>query len=465
MRQLSDKLTDKFEIGAVWSFNAYDRTGQSGYLKYNDGEIIVEIPTTPYTHEMKEYEKVYGTTQDGRVISLFNVFEHRKNTKKGLTLKAEYMVIDSTPINSIEELYLENVDFSFNYLPLFMNQNIWENKRPERAFKKKEIRGKEYNLLENNAHLKERYFSLESQKITPYDGLIIKLRTHPYFSINYEHKKGVLEIKKDIEKLQHLYTLLCGVPLKISYLLYKSRSVDLGGGLMPIYGHFYFRQSKVERTYNNIEATYKYSSIKDKLNDIINNYLSKYEKLRPIIQNISVNLRFKNLAETQYHDAITCIEVYYREFYGENSHLTPEEESLQDEMLELVNESGFNSGERRNLRSKVENMYKITLHKRVRGVLRDLPLELKRKLNVEEVDFLDNTQINIFSEKCAHTRNYHAHGSTDEKKDIFRGISLVKVARLLTLVGEYCLLKEIGIPEAIIVDGILSKKKYRLLFK
>ncbi|WP_459771376.1 ApeA N-terminal domain 1-containing protein [Alkalibacterium sp. s-m-28] len=119
---------------------------------------------------------------------------------------------------------------------------------------KDSIESKTHNIDCLEATLTEKYRSPDQSEITPENGLVITLRTHPYFELQYSEKKSIIKIQQDIFKIRNLLSIICGEALTVSYASYESKTIDIGGNPMPFYGQFYFDQTDVTRRANQVTS-------------------------------------------------------------------------------------------------------------------------------------------------------------------------------------------------------------------
>lgn len=239
VRLKEKRMNNQFEISALWDLNDHIQK-TFGILTFHQDRVVLEL--TNVDMEMgKKVEVAFGTTQT-KTISLFNlqVIGRYDNNLRHTKLIAEFMVIDSTPIEELEEFQLKSVTLSFDYLPLLFNKSYWKNDPENDGIIKTSIKPQVYKIDTINAKLIEQYGWQEQSKITSEEGLVTTLKTHTSLKIEYSEKKSILKIQEDIMKLRNLLTIMCGEALTISYISFKSKTVDLKGNPMPGEGRFFF---------------------------------------------------------------------------------------------------------------------------------------------------------------------------------------------------------------------------------
>ncbi|PRY72919.1 hypothetical protein CLV38_1582 [Alkalibacterium olivapovliticus] len=272
-----------------------------------------------------------------------------------------------------------------------------------------------------------------------------------------------MKIKEDVFRIRNLLTILCGEALTLTSFSFDSEDRDIVGNAVPIKGKFYFSQLTVSREYKQFMSAYEYNDIINNFSNILTNYFKSYTKLQPIVQNITINTAMKNLAETQFNDAITSLEVYHREFYKEHEETTVEKETTKREILSLIDELHENEYERNELKNIVKEIDRVNLTKRVKQLLKDMPGNLKEEIIFQDLDFSKNKVVSDFAYKCSSTRNYHAHGSKNPKNNIYETIDLIHLTKILNLVSEFYLMKQIGLDSEVIIKGLFNKKSHQVV--
>lgn len=216
---------------------------------------------------------------------------------------------------------------------------------------------------------------------------------------------------------------------------------------------------------NQITSSYIFDDLRENFATALSNYFEYSKKLQPVVQNLYINIALKSLVEVQFHDAITSLEVYHREFYSEDKNISETMQKTINQFKEIINLNHENQNEKNELNRMINGVGKTTLKKRVKKLIIDLPTELKEKIDFSDLDFTSNSKIDDFAYKCANTRNHHAHGSTNSNINIFESDDLIAVTKILNLVSEYYLMKKIGLEEKVIIRGIQNTKNYRNVLK
>ncbi|WP_460323791.1 HEPN domain-containing protein, partial [Alkalibacterium psychrotolerans] len=112
----------------------------------------------------------------------------------------------------------------------------------------------------------------------------------------------------------------------------------------------------------------------------------------------------------------------------------------------------------------VKEIDRVNLTKRVKQLLKDMPGNLKEEIIFQDLDFSKNKVVSDFAYKCSSTRNYHAHGSKNPKKNnIYETIDLIHVTKILNLVSEFYLMKQIGLDSEVIIKGLFNKKSHQVV--
>lgn len=456
-----NKLTGEFEIEAKW-FSDDSENAEYGVLKYLQSNIVVELPDSDLEFDRK-FKRVIGENQKN-IISLFNVrviSESNKYLSK-TKLLAEYMFIDKKPIDNLEDFKIDSIQWSTDNLPLFLNDSVWEGLSEGEGVKYSEIPNREYKIQNLDTIISINYSYLTNSQITP-EGLVNTFKTIPYFSTKYSKVKSILEIKEDIQKICNLICILSGAPQVISTFKYSSTGYDLLGNKMRVNGQFYFNQSVPSRkNYQKFFSAYQFDLIADSFGNILSNYFEKHTKLKAIIQHLTMLISYGNLLESSYVDAITSLEAFHTEFYGDNKEITT---FTQDIILKLKAETkeaykdkkGNEKDEEAILLTYIKNFKKITLKERLVELFNETPVKLKEKFKHHKINFLNDEDKNEFTRKSVKTRNHLAHGNS---KIIFTFDEMLSATYILSMIAESCLMKSIGLDEELITEGILNTKIY-----
>lgn len=456
-----NKLTGEFEIEAKW-FSDDSKNAEYGILKYSQNSIIVELPDSDMEFDRK-FRRVIGENQKN-IISLFNVRVISGSNKylNKTKLLAEFMFIDKKPIDSLEDFKIDSIQWSTDNLPLFLNDSVWEGLSEGQGVKYSEIPKREYMIQNLDALISINYSYITNSQITS-EGLVNTFKTIPYFSIKYSKVKSILEIKEDVQKICNLICILSGTPQVVSTFKYRSTEYDLLGEKMQVNSQFYFSQGVPSRkNYQKIFSAYKFDLIADNFGEILSKYFDKHRNLKVIIQHLTMLISYENLLESSYVDAITSLEAFHTEFYGDNKEITP---FTQDIILKLKTETkeaykdkkGNEKDEEAILLTYIKNVKKITLKERLVELFNETPVKLKENFKHHKINFLSYEDKNEFTRKSVKTRNHLAHGNS---KIIFTFDEMLSATYILSMIAESCLMKRIGLDEELIIKGIFNTKIY-----
>lgn len=458
------RLNSDFSMNAYWTIN--DSDYEFGILKYNQGKIIIELPNSEIEFD-STYKKITGSNNR----NLFSLFKVRvtKRADKELSmvhLQAEYMFIDNKHIVNLEDFKISSINWTTDRLPLLLHGSVWQNLEDERGIRYSKIPVEEYDIKSLKAKISINFSYSSRSNITPEDGLIDTFKSRPYFTINYEEKKSILDIKEDVRKISNLLTVLTGSPQTIRFFNYQSTTKDLLGNEIPKNGEFYFIQSYPSRKNFQIDSAYSFNNISKKFGEILSVYFEKYDKIANIIIHILLMTSAKNMLEASYIDVVTSLEAFHRDSYNYEKEFSKETENVILKINEYIDENSSDKNKKqRNELNKisynVDNVRKPTLQDRIADLLKKLPNSLKNKLIYSNMDFCDKKETNKFSEKVAVSRNHLAHGSRKETTKKFTSTEMLNVTYILTIISEYFLMSTFGLKDEIIIEGIRHKNIYQ----
>lgn len=383
------------------------------------------------------------------VISLFGLTRQAYYVKDvDITkFRVNYMICDSKAHTDLEGLSFSKVHFSYKYLSSFIS------KQPDEV--------KSFYIETLDAELKEWISESSRSGQSSRNGFESSKQIKPNYSIKYKIKKPLLDIKDDIIKFQKFLTILTGVYMPVSFFRFNSETKDLAGNTMPFYGRFYFSQASGERKVSNFFSSYNYKSLENHFGELLSEYFVLYESYEAILINLTTNLRYNNLVETQFFDAISCVEEIARLTLVNTRQLSEQVIKYREQVISTIGENVSDKSEQDLIIRALQSIDEISLVSKIKRLCKDLPQELRVKVKLNNKKILINKDfIGMFSSKCVNTRNYHAHGSIDRSDKTFSPIEMFYASKILNLITEYHFMKKIGVEDNIIVDAILQKRNY-----
>lgn len=457
-----NKLNDEFKIDAKWVFPDSEKI-EFGTLKYSLNDIIVELPDSGIEFN-QQFSTVVGRNQKN-VISLYNVKVLRKSNKhlNKTTLIAESMLIDNKKVDDIESLLLDSIIFSTDKLRLFLDKQVWNRLDDRDGIKLSKVPKKDYEIPFINATLTIHYSPSRQSDITAESGHVIMFKTFSYLEIKYNDSKEILEIKKDVQKICKLLSVLSGAPQIIDTFNFESVGKDLLDAIMPNKAHFYFQQGDISRkNHQKLSSAYKLEDINDVFGIIVSKYLEEYSGLATTIQHLTILISYKNLLESSYIDAVTSLESTHNKFYNDKKEISGLTEQaiveLKEKLKAMYQDSTDDEmNEKEQLILNLKNITRKSLRMKLMEILTDIPMELKKKLKHQDIIFTNDEDVESFVKKAVKTRNNFAHGNSDKVFDIHE---LYSATYILSMIAEFHLMKKIGIDEDVIIKGITNTKMY-----
>lgn len=458
------QLNKDFSINAYWTVDGIDY--EFGILKYTQDRIIVELPDSKIEFD-SDYPKITGYNNRNQ-FSLFNIIV-KKSANKELSmvqLQAEYMFIDKKYIPDMYDFKINSITWTTDRLPLLLSDTPWESLEDERGIKYREVPVEEYNIESLKASIIIRYSHSSNSNITPEEGLTDTFKSRPYLTLRYEEKKSILDIRKDVQKITNLITVITGSPQTIQAFNYPSTTKDLVGNELPQNGEFYFIQSIPSRKNLQNNSAYDFEKLSGHFGTILSVYFEKFENIANISIHILLMTSAKNMLEASYIDVVTSLEAYHRDFYNYEITYSVATENMIMQIDNLIKESSESKN-----RKQRDEYYKIfynimtmrnpILQERIADLLKKLPDPLKNIILFSGVDFTNEKDTNRFSERIAVSRNYLAHGNRTESIKKLTSSEMINATYILTIISEYFLMSRLGLQDEIIVEGIRHKKIYQ----
>ncbi|AUW96481.1 HEPN domain-containing protein [Streptococcus pluranimalium] len=435
---------DEFEIAGF--FKISNDQAIFGKLFHSIDGMFLELPIS----EDEVAEKIECLIGENKheVISLFGLTRQAYYVKDiDMTkFRVNYMICDSKAHTDLEGRSFSKVHFSYKYLSSFIS------KQPDEA--------KSFYIGALNAELKEWISESSRSGQSSRDGFESSKQIKPNYSINYNIAKPLLDIKDDIIKFQKFLSILTGVYMPVSFFRFNSETKDLEGN-MPFCGRFYFSQASGERKVPNFFSSYNYKALENHFAELLSEYFVQYESYEAILINLTTNLRYNNLVETQFFDAISCVEEIARLTMDNTRQLSEQVIKYREQVIYTIGENVSDKSEQDLIIRALQSMDEISLVSKIKRLCKDLPQELRGKVKLNNKKILINKDfIGMFSSKCVNTRNYHAHGSIDRSDKTFSPSEMFYVSKILNLITECHFMKKIGVEDNVIVDAILQKRNY-----
>ena len=427
-----------FEIKGYFSDNkskVVSSEANSGILTYSPNEIVLEIFGEFPNDEAisinfgNPVDKIYGFDSSGNLLILesygspygtsnssgFPMKKYRIKTFK--IFEINYQWLPNT--NNFKDLIVELIDeledtkvqyyqFSFDHLADWIGKPIIST---ERDFEQKdfniEVNISDYPLTEVLITSEDLKFKDVPSYIFSYDALSVEPSYRIHLSSPTDRKVSFQKCYDTSIRIKELVEMLSEKPLSfetIEFLCEKRKDNN-----WPIIRGKYFVQHSRKNIKWDKHELHKISLNKlgDNFEAIINNWFDKSEQLEFIVRSFTANLHGTPYLEDSFIDSIRNLEVFARNFRGEQqADISKEEDINKQRVFDFINKN-------------IDDCFKKVFRNRLKYQRQDS--DLRKKLldlftNVPGKigkNKLTETSISSIVKKLYDSRNYYIHG--DEK--------------------------------------------------
>ena len=427
-----------FEIKGYFSDNkskVVSSEANSGILTYSPNEIVLEIFGEFPNDEAisinfgNPVDKIYGFDSSGNLLILesygspygtsnssgFPMKKYRIKTFK--IFEINYQWLPNT--NNFKDLIVELIDeledtkvqyyqFSFDHLADWIGKPIIST---ERDFEQKDfnIEGNisDYPLTEVLITSEDLKFKDVPSYIFSYDALSVEPSYRIHLSSPTDRKVSFQKCYDTSIRIKELVELLSEKPLSfetIEFLCEKRKDNN-----WPIIRGKYFVQHSRKNIKWDKHELHKISLNKlgDNFEAIINNWFDKSEQLEFIVRSFTANLHGTPYLEDSFIDSIRNLEVFARNFRGEQqADISKEEDINKQRVFDFINKN-IDESFKKIFRNRLKYQRQDSdLRKKLLDLFTNVPGKIgKNKLT--------ETSISSIVKKLYDSRNYYIHG--DEK--------------------------------------------------
>ena len=433
-----------FEIKGYFSDNkskVVSSEANSGILTYSPNEIVLEIFGEFPNDEAisinfgNPVDKIYGFDSSGNLLILesygspygtsnssgFPMKKYRIKTFK--IFEINYQWLPNT--NNFKDLIVELIDeledtkvqyyqFSFDHLADWIGKPIIST---ERDFEQKdfniEVNISDYPLTEVLITSEDLKFKDVPSYIFSYDALSVEPSYRIHLSsptdrkVSFQKLKAFQKCYDTSIRIKELVEMLSEKPLSfetIEFLCEKRKDNN-----WPIIRGKYFVQHSRKNIKWDKHELHKISLNKlgDNFEAIINNWFDKSEQLEFIVRSFTANLHGTPYLEDSFIDSIRNLEVFARNFRGEQqADISKEEDINKQRVFDFINKN-IDESFKKIFRNRLEYQRQDSdLRKKLLDLFTNVPGKIgKNKLT--------ETSISSIVKKLYDSRNYYIHG--DEK--------------------------------------------------
>lgn len=186
-------------------------------------------------------------------------------------------------------------------------------------------------------------------------------------------------------------------------------------------------------------------------NEYLSNWFSKYEKLKPIMKLYTAAFKYPEIPiEMHFLNAVQALETYHSRFVCDK---LKQYKNRIENILSTVPEEIRNYHLKFLLSDAQEQIDYIILKSR----LNDLMLA---EFQIVFYNMSEEAFPYKFVDKVVDTRHYFTHYSKSKEGKALSGVELIVSCKILRVVLEYYLLKEIGFNQEYINSKIMERQKY-----
>ena len=427
-----------FEIKGYFSDNkskVVSSEANSGILTYSPNEIVLEIFGEFPNDEAisinfgNPVDKIYGFDSSGNLLILesygspygtsnssgFPMKKYRIKTFK--IFEINYQWLPNT--NNFKDLIVELIDeledtkvqyyqFSFDHLADWIGKPIIST---ERDFEQKdfniEVNISDYPLTEVLITSEDLKFKDVPSYIFSYDALSVEPSCRIHLSSPTDRKVSFQKCYDTSIRIKELVEMLSEKPLSfetIEFLCEKRKDNN-----WPIIRGKYFVQHSRKNIKWDKHELHKISLNKlgDNFEAIINNWFDKSEQLEFIVRSFTANLHGTPYLEDSFIDSIRNLEVFARNFRGEQqADISKEEDINKQRVFDFINKN-IDESFKKIFRNRLKYQRQDSdLRKKLLDLFTNVPGKIgKNKLT--------ETSISSIVKKLYDSRNYYIHG--DEK--------------------------------------------------
>ena len=427
-----------FEIKGYFSDNkskVVSSEANSGILTYSPNEIVLEIFGEFPNDEAisinfgSPVDKIYGFDSSGNLLILesygspygtsnssgFPMKKYRIKTFK--IFEINYQWLPNT--NNFKDLIVELIDeledtkvqyyqFSFDHLADWIGKPIIST---ERDFEQKdfniEVNISDYPLTEVLITSEDLKFKDVPSYIFSYDALSVEPSYRIHLSSPTDRKVSFQKCYDTSIRIKELVEMLSEKPLSfetIEFLCEKRKDNN-----WPIIRGKYFVQHSRKNIKWDKHELHKISLNKlgDNFEAIINNWFDKSEQLEFIVRSFTANLHGTPYLEDSFIDSIRNLEVFARNFRGEQqADISKEEDINKQRVFDFINKN-IDESFKKIFRNRLKYQRQDSdLRKKLLDLFTNVPGKIgKNKLT--------ETSISSIVKKLYDSRNYYTHG--DEK--------------------------------------------------
>ncbi len=462
-----------FEVKGFWWLPETPEKEIPGTLSFSPGqplhlELMGALNQTKNDQiqppEMINPPIIQGVLSDGRQVTLQNCLQNHSSINFGVGIATtrfiSHIAFVGVYFEKNEQVKFREVSLCFKFLDEWFGKNSFNSKHSEGGslvvtYK----RPSPIKTLVNDFHI-------DFECLGPSESLdrhtYVKIVQEARINIWSESEKTIDDYFPIIRLLQYFLTLAMTEPTFVTKAIGKTDAAmeeePNHDFYMPIEIYFPAAGWKRETTELNwFEMLFRLPDIEDRLELILNNWVTKSEIIRPVYDLYFSAIYSHIYPEFELLSLAQAMETYHRRVYG--GQYQPDEEyshGLYKTLVAAIPEnvaSGFKDSLKK---GKLRYANEYSFRKRILLLGDHLSQNMK-------INFLgDKKQQGLFADQVSDTRNYFTHYSPELKeKAALKGEELRDLRRKLRLILQICFLEQVGFTFEMIAGFFKRSREYR----
>lgn len=460
MKAKDQLLSDDFEVRGSWGIPGTNHI-VPGILYYSNEKVRLELfgklrpDGDPINSEWKPIDVIQGVTEGGERFTLFSAVLTNFKTHLGMGAFSQetyegFQFLVGQHIENLEKIRFESMNVELTYLPEWFGiPSLHTN-------------ANEYSI---NAKVTE-LFEIEIPSI---DAVIkssgaFKFSTDSYRKAEILSSSSLKLIPSDVKSfdwfeeqlfsIQQLMTILTGQSIYVESVNFVEQVELITSDVVENYKareqyRFFFRQGPLRKLNNPREDQFliPYKHIAQNFDLILNNWFEKKENLDVVFELFTGEFFKITHLTTSFSNFMQAIEAFHRKNYEGKLIDAKEFERIESELNSFIDQF-VPRALKDKLKGSVKYGNEFTLKKRLVELSDTLSLESKTLI------FGSDKKVNKFLQKLVSTRNYLTHYDESGKSNIIDIDDRFYAIQRLKVFIALLLLKELGIPENLILNNI-----------
>lgn len=444
----NNTIFDNFELNGIW-WLPEEGTKYKGTLSYSIEGITLKIIEEHNPFKGKRIPIILGQTDKGFVTLIDGFVSSVKNTlfKESIgisTLKLFFnKMILGERYNNLEEIKFNSLNVKLTGLELwYWATPFTSDLNKDEPFN---IIFDRDTIIDFNVKVGSLCANISSNYTVGESGNMFfekKLHFTPFITITPDEPQSLEWFEKIVWKLKSLYTLLLKSPIQIESLIANIGEHKVAN-IYPIR-----IEEKKELKVNCFEiAPLSLPKLKESLETILNNWFDSKAEASQLLYSLTINSEHKMIIEDIFINYTKALESYHRKSTEQGTFITEERYNIVvEKMIEAV-EADITNDLKSKLKATLKYANEYGFQRRIKELVKGLPEKL--------INMIDTfKERNKFADKVRNTRDQLTHYS-ESNAVVFNHIEMRYVNTLLRIITMVYLLRDLGIPDEVIMEVIL----------